>query len=175
MHISVIGTGYVGLVTGACFAEFGVNVTCMDNDARRVERLEKGEVPFFEPGITELVAKGNKEGRLSFTTDIAKAVDKALVIFIAVGTPPKSDGSADLSFVEEVGRGIAKHMTGYKVIVTKSTVPVGTGERLRDVIRKHQPTPINFDIVSNPEFLREGSAIEDFMRPNRVVIGTNSE
>ena len=175
MHISVIGTGYVGLVTGACFAEFGVNVTCMDNDARRVERLERGEVPFFEPGITELVAKGIKEGRLSFTTDVIKAVEKALVIFIAVGTPPKSDGSADLSFVEEVGRGIAAHMTGYKVIVTKSTVPVGTGERLRDVIRKHQPTPINFDIVSNPEFLREGSAIEDFMRPNRVVIGTNSE
>ncbi len=153
MHISVIGTGYVGLVTGACFAEFGVNVTCMDNDARRVEKLEKGEVPFFEPGITELVAKGIKEGRLSFTTDVVKAVDKALVIFIAVGTPPKSDGSADLSFVEEVGRGIAKHMTGYKVIVTKSTVPVGTGERLREVIRKHQTKPINFDIVSNPEFL----------------------
>ena len=175
MHISVIGTGYVGLVTGACFAEFGVNVTCMDNDARRVEKLEKGEVPFFEPGITELVAKGIKEGRLSFTTDVVKAVDKALVIFIAVGTPPKSDGSADLSFVEEVGRGIATHMTGYKVIVTKSTVPVGTGERLREVIRKHQAKPINFDIVSNPEFLREGSAIEDFMRPNRVVLGADSD
>ncbi|MEK7272534.1 MAG: UDP-glucose/GDP-mannose dehydrogenase family protein, partial [Nitrospirota bacterium] len=175
MHISVIGTGYVGLVTGACFAEFGVNVTCMDNDARRVEKLEKGEVPFFEPGITELVAKGIKEGRLSFTTDVVKADDKALVIFIAVGTPPKSDGSADLSFVEEVGRGIATHMTGYKVIVTKSTVPVGTGERLREVIRKHQTKPINFDIVSNPEFLREGSAIEDFMRPNRVVLGADSD
>jgi UDPglucose 6-dehydrogenase len=175
MHISVIGTGYVGLVTGACFAEFGVNVTCMDNDARRVERLERGEVPFFEPGITELVAKGIQEGRLSFTTDVVKAVDKALVIFIAVGTPPKSDGSADLSFVEEVGRGIATHMTGYKVIVTKSTVPVGTGERLREVIRKHQTKPINFDIVSNPEFLREGSAIEDFMRPNRVVLGADSD
>ncbi|NOS79877.1 MAG: UDP-glucose/GDP-mannose dehydrogenase family protein, partial [Nitrospira sp.] len=175
MHISVIGTGYVGLVTGACFAEFGVNVTCMDNDARRVDKLEKGEVPFFEPGITELVAKGIKEGRLSFTTDVVKAVDKALVIFIAVGTPPKSDGSADLSFVEEVGRGIATHMTGYKVIVTKSTVPVGTGERLREVIRKHQTKPINFDIVSNPEFLREGSAIEDFMRPNRVVLGADSD
>jgi UDPglucose 6-dehydrogenase len=175
MNISVIGTGYVGLVTGACFAEFGVNVTCMDNDANRIARLEKGEVPFFEPGITELVAKGIKEGRLSFTTDIAKAVDKALVIFIAVGTPPKSDGSADLSFVEEVGRGIARNMTGYKVIVTKSTVPVGTGERLRDVIKKTQTTPLRFDIVSNPEFLREGSAIEDFMRPNRVVIGADSD
>lgn len=175
MHISVIGTGYVGLVTGACFAEFGVHVTCMDNDARRIERLQQGEVPFFEPGITELVAKGIREGRLSFTTDIAKAVDKALVIFIAVGTPPKTDGSADLSFVEEVGRGIATHMTGYKVIVTKSTVPVGTGDRLREVIKTTQSQPIGFDIVSNPEFLREGSAIEDFMRPNRVVIGADSD
>jgi UDPglucose 6-dehydrogenase len=175
MHISVIGTGYVGLVTGACFAEFGVNVTCMDNDARRIEKLEKGEVPFFEPGITALVAKGVKEGRLSFTTDIAKAVDKALVIFIAVGTPPRGDGSADLSYVEEVGKGIARHMTGYKVIVTKSTVPVGTGEKLREAITKTQEQPIPFDVVSNPEFLREGSAIEDFMRPNRVVIGADSD
>lgn len=175
MHISIIGTGYVGLVTGACFAEFGVNVTCMDNDAGRIEKLEKGEVPFYEPGITELVAKGVKAGRLSFTTDIAKAVDKALVIFIAVGTPPRGDGSADLSYVEEVGRGIARHMTGYKVIVTKSTVPVGTGEKLREVIKASQKTPHRFDIVSNPEFLREGSAIEDFMRPNRVVIGADSE
>lgn len=175
MHISVIGTGYVGLVTGACFAEFGVNVTCMDNDARRIEKLEKGEVPFFEPGITELVAKGVREGRLSFTTDIAKAVDKALVIFIAVGTPPSEDGSANLSFVEEVGRGIARHMTGYKVIVTKSTVPVGTGEKIREVIKKTQKEAIRFDVVSNPEFLREGSAIEDFMRPNRVVIGADSD
>jgi UDPglucose 6-dehydrogenase len=175
MHISVIGTGYVGLVTGACFAEFGVNVTCMDTDAGRITMLEKGEVPFYEPGITELVAKGIKENRLTFSTDIAKAVDKALVIFIAVGTPPRADGSADLSFVEEVGRGIARHMNGYKVIVTKSTVPVGTGEKLREVIRANQSGRYRFDIVSNPEFLREGSAIEDFMRPNRVVIGADSE
>ncbi len=175
MHISIIGTGYVGLVTGACFAEFGVNVTCMDNDARRVEKLEKGEVPFYEPGITELVGKGVKEGRLSFTTDIAKAVDKALVIFIAVGTPPRGDGSADLSYVEEVGKGIARNMTGYKVIVTKSTVPVGTGEKLREVIKKTQTHAHRFDIVSNPEFLREGAAIEDFLRPNRVIIGAESE
>jgi UDPglucose 6-dehydrogenase len=175
MHISVIGTGYVGLVTGACFAEFGVNVTCMDNDAKRIEKLEKGEVPFFEPGIAELVAKGVKEGRLSFTTDIAKAVEKALVVFIAVGTPPSEDGSANLSFVEEVGRGIARHMTSYKVIVTKSTVPVGTGEKIREVMKQTQKTPIRFDVVSNPEFLREGSAIEDFMRPNRVVIGADSD
>lgn len=175
MHISVIGTGYVGLVTGACFAEFGVNVTCMDNDAARIERLEKGEVPFYEPGITELVAKGVKDHRLAFTTDMGKAVDKALVIFIAVGTPPRADGSADLTFVEEVARGIAGHMTGYKVIVTKSTVPVGTGQRIREIVRESQKEPIRFDIVSNPEFLREGSAIEDFMRPNRVVIGADSE
>ena len=175
MHISVIGTGYVGLVTGACFSEFGVSVTCMDTDAKRIARLEKGDVPFYEPGITELVAKGIREGRISFTTDVAKAVDKALVIFIAVGTPPRADGSADLSYVEEVGRGIARTMTGYKVIVTKSTVPVGTGERLREEINANQSGKFRFDIVSNPEFLREGSAIEDFMRPNRVVIGTDSE
>ncbi len=174
MHISVIGTGYVGLVTGACFAEFGLTVTCMDSDSKRIGKLEKGEVPFYEPGITELVAKGIRDNRLAFTTDIAKAVDEALVILIAVGTPSRSDGSADLSYVEEVGRGIAKHMTGYKVIATKSTVPVGTGEKLREVIKASQKQPIRFDIVSNPEFLREGSAIEDFMRPNRVVIGADS-
>ncbi len=175
MHISVIGTGYVGLVTGACFAGFGLNATCMDTDARRISKLEKGDVPFYEPGLTELVAKGLRENRLAFTTDVAKAVDQALVIFIAVGTPSRNDGSADLSYIEEVGRGIARHMTGYKVIATKSTVPVGTGEQLREVIRAHQSVPVRFDIVSNPEFLREGSAIEDFLRPNRVVIGTDSE
>jgi UDPglucose 6-dehydrogenase len=174
MHISVIGTGYVGLVTGACFAEFGLNVTCMDIDAKRIARLEKGDVPFYEPGINELVAKGLKDGRLSFTTDIAKAVEHALVIFIAVGTPTRADGSADLSFIEEVGRGIGRCMSGYKVIVTKSTVPVGTGEKLRDVIRANQSQAYRFDIVSNPEFLREGSAIEDFLRPNRVVFGADS-
>jgi UDPglucose 6-dehydrogenase len=175
MHISVIGTGYVGLVTGACFAEFGVYVTCMDSDAQRIASLERGEVPFYEPGLPELVAKGLRENRLTFTTDIAKAVDQALVIFIAVGTPPRGDGSADLSYVEEVGRGIARNMRGYKVIVTKSTVPVGTGETLRAVIKEHQTDVFGFDIVANPEFLREGSAIEDFLRPNRVVLGTDSE
>jgi UDPglucose 6-dehydrogenase len=174
MYISVMGTGYVGLVTGACFAEFGLHVTCMDIDAKRIARLEKGDVPFYEPGITELVTKGLKENRLHFTTDIAKAVEEALVIFIAVGTPTRTDGSADLSYVEEVGRAIAQAMTSYKVIVTKSTVPVGTGEKLREVIRAHQTKPSRFDVVSNPEFLREGSAIEDFLRPNRVVIGADS-
>ncbi|TAJ08222.1 MAG: UDP-glucose/GDP-mannose dehydrogenase family protein [Nitrospirae bacterium] len=175
MHISVIGTGYVGLVTGACFAEFGLNVTCMDTDAKRIGKLEKGEVPFFEPGLTELVHKGIKENHLTFTSNLPKAVEDALVIFIAVGTPPRADGSADLSYVEEVGRGIAQHMKSYKVIATKSTVPVGTGERIRQVIKTNQAAPCRFDMVSNPEFLREGSAIEDFLRPNRVVIGADSD
>lgn len=175
MQISVIGTGYVGLVTGACFAEFGVNVLCMDNDERRIARLEKGEVPFYEPGLTELVAKGLIQGRLSFTKELTRAVDHGEVIFIAVGTPQKQDGSADLSFVEEVGRGIARKMASYKVIATKSTVPVGTGALLQNIITATQEKKIAFDVVSNPEFLREGSAIEDFMRPNRVVIGSDSE
>ena len=175
MHISVIGTGYVGLVTGACFAEFGVNVTCMDTDVDRIATLEKGEVPFYEPGLSELVMKGMREKRLTFTTDVGHAIEHALVIFIAVGTPSRSDGSADLSYVEQVGRGIGQHMKGYKVIATKSTVPVGTGERLREVIKAHQREDCRFDIVSNPEFLREGSAIEDFLRPNRVIIGADSD
>jgi UDPglucose 6-dehydrogenase len=170
----VIGTGYVGLVTGACFAEFGLNVTCMDTDAKRIGKLEKGDVPFYEPGLTELVNKTLRENHLSFTTDIVKAVEQALVIFIAVGTPSRADGSADLSYVEDVGRGIAQHMSSYKVIATKSTVPVGTGEKLREVIKSNQAAHCRFDMVSNPEFLREGSAIEDFLRPNRVVIGADS-
>ncbi len=174
MNISVIGTGYVGLVTGACFAEYGVQVVCMDKDERRIARLEKGEIPIYEPGLAELVGKGLAEGRLAFTTDLRRAVESSLAIFIAVGTPAKDDGSANLSFVEAVGRGIAAHLTGYKVIVTKSTVPVGTGERLRELIGTYAVSAAPFDIVSNPEFLREGSAIEDFMRPNRVVIGANS-
>ena len=174
MNISVIGTGYVGLVTGACFAEFGVQVTCMDKDERRIALLEKGDIPIYEPSLAELVRKGLSEGRLTFTTDLGKAVESGLAIFIAVGTPSRDDGSADLSFVEDVGQGIASHLNGYKVIVTKSTVPVGTGERLRDLITRHAPQPARIDIVSNPEFLREGSAVEDFMRPNRVVIGADS-
>lgn len=174
MHISVIGTGYVGVVTGACFAEFGLNVMCMDTDAERIARLEKGDVPFHEPGLAELVGKGLRDGRLEFSTDIAQAIEKALVIFVAVGTPSRSDGSADLSSIEEVARNIARHMDGYKVITTKSTVPVGTAQRMRDLIKKDQTAPYRFDMVSNPEFLREGSAIEDFLRPDRVVIGAES-
>ena len=174
MHISVIGTGYVGLVTGACFAEYGLNVLCMDTDASRIAKLENGEVPFFEPGLTELVGKNMKADRLSFTTDLTKAVDEALAIFIAVGTPSRPDGSADLSFVDEVARSIGSRMTGYKVVITKSTVPVGTAKRIRDLIKSSQSKPCSFGVVSNPEFLREGSAIEDFMRPDRVVIGADS-
>jgi len=180
MHIGIIGTGYVGLVTGACFAEFGLFVTCVDKDEKKIKSLEKGLIPFYEPGLDELVKRNIKQGRLKFTTKIAKAVE-SLVIFIAVGTPRRGDGSADMKYVEEVAREIAGHLDGYKVIVTKSTVPVGTGEKLREIISKqlkaksYQLSAINFDIVSNPEFLREGSAIEDFMRPNRVVIGAKSQ
>ncbi len=175
MHISVLGTGYVGLVTGACFAEFGLNVTCMDVDAARIHQLTCSEMPFYEPGLAALVTKGLQSGRLIFTTDLNQAVDTALVIFIAVGTPSNLDGSADLSYVDEVARSIGSRMTGYKVVATKSTVPVGTATRVRDMIKAHQARPINFDVASNPEFLREGSAIEDFMRPDRVVIGVESE
>ena len=172
MHIAVIGTGYVGLVTGACFAEFGVDVTCVDVDADKIQRLESGIMPIYEPGLEQLVTKNSQAGRLRFTTNVQEAVEQALVIFLAVGTPPLSDGSPDLSFVESAALSVAEHMNGYKVIVTKSTVPIGTGERIRKLIREHQKSPLAFGIVSNPEFLREGAAINDFMRPDRVVIGS---
>lgn len=174
MHIGIIGTGYVGLVTGACFAEFGLFVTCVDKDEQKIRSLKRGEIPFYEPGIEELVKRNLKQGRLQFTTKIAKAVESSLVIFIAVGTPRRGDGSADLKYVEEVATEIAEAMDGYKVIVTKSTVPVGTGQKIREIISRNLKGKVDFDIVSNPEFLREGSAIEDFMRPNRVVIGAKS-
>jgi UDPglucose 6-dehydrogenase len=175
MHIGIIGTGYVGLVTGACFAEFGVYATCIDKDAKKIRALRKGQVPFYEPGLEELVSRNIKNGRLRFSTSINDAVDSSLVVFIAVGTPPRGDGSADMRYVEEVASEIAENIKGYKVIVTKSTVPVGTGARLRKIISKKLKEQIDFDIVSNPEFLREGAAIEDFMRPNRVVIGAGSQ
>ncbi len=175
MNISVIGTGYVGLVTGACFAEFGVNVTCVDKIVEKIDMLNKGIIPFYEPGLKELVDKNMKEGRLRFTTDIGKAIRESLVIFIAVGTPSKDDGSADLTYVDEVARAIGENLNGYKVIVTKSTVPVGTGDRIKKIIEENMVESHPFSIASNPEFLREGSAIEDFMRPNRVVIGADSE
>lgn len=175
MHIGIIGTGYVGLVTGACFAEFGLFVTCLDKDEKKIKSLKKGKVPFYEPGLEELVQRNLKEGRLTFTTDVAEAVDSSLAIFIAVGTPPRGDGSADLKYIEDVAKEIAANLNGYKIIVTKSTVPVGTGDRIREIVSRNLKELVHFDIVSNPEFLREGSAIEDFMRPNRVVIGVDPE
>jgi UDPglucose 6-dehydrogenase len=174
MHIGIIGTGYVGLVTGACFAEFGLFVTCVDKDEKKISALKKGIIPFYEPGLEDLVKRNIKQERLRFTTKIKKAVESSLLIFIAVGTPRRGDGSADIKYVEEVAREIAKQMEDYKVIVTKSTVPVGTGQKIRDIISRNLKEQIDFDIVSNPEFLREGAAIEDFMRPNRVVIGAKS-
>jgi UDPglucose 6-dehydrogenase len=173
MNIAVVGTGYVGLVTGTCFAEFGVNVSCVDVDAPKISQLREGKVPIFEPGLEEMVRRNLKEKRLSFTTDLDAAVKASQVIFIAVGTPQGEDGAADLSFVRQVARGIARAMTDYKVVVTKSTVPMGTGAMIRNLIREEQATAVEFSVASNPEFLREGSAIEDFMRPNRVVIGAD--
>src|SRR6187549_3414840 len=175
MHIAVIGSGYVGLVTGACFAEFGVDVTCVDVDEDKIERLNKGVMPIYEPGLEQLVLKNTQAGRLRFTTDVRQAVEQALVIFLAVGTPPKPDGSPDLSFVEQAALSIADYMNGYKVVVTKSTVPIGTGEHIRQLVAERKKTKATFGVVSNPEFLREGAAINDFMRPDRVVIGSRDE
>jgi len=171
MNIVVVGTGYVGLVTGSCFAEFGVSVVGVDKDAGKIALLQNGGVPFYEPGLEEMVRRNLREGRLSFSTDMKTAVEKALVILIAVGTPPGDGGAADLSFVREVALGIARFMNGYKVVVTKSTVPMGTGAMIRRLIEENQVHKTPFSVASNPEFLREGAAIEDFMRPNRVVIG----
>jgi len=175
MHIAVIGSGYVGLVTGACFAEFGVDVACVDVDADKIAQLSRGEATIYEPGLDQLLQKNLQAGRLRFTTDLQSAVEPASVIFLAVGTPPKPDGSADLTFVDTAARGVAAHIHSYKVVAMKSTVPVGTGKRLTALIKKHLPKPVDFGVVSNPEFLREGAAIGDFMRPDRVVIGSNDE
>ena len=175
MNICVIGTGYVGLVTGACLAEFGMNLICVDSDIRKIDLLRKGKVSIYEPGLEEVVAKNMREGRLRFSTSIEEGVRSSLVIFIAVGTPSNDDGSADLRAVEEVAKDIARIMDGYKVVVVKSTVPVGTCRKLKTLIQEHQMKPIPFDIVSNPEFQREGSAVEDFLRPDRVTIGAESE
>ena len=173
MNIAVIGTGYVGLVTGACFAEFGVHVTCVDVDAIKVEKLNKGVIPIYEPGLDLIVEKNVEAGRLHFTTDIKSAVRDALVVFLAVGTPPRDDGSPDMSFYQQAAKDVAEAMNGYKVLVTKSTVPVGTGKWLREFVTSNMASPIEFGVASNPEFLREGAAITDFMRPDRVVIGSN--
>jgi UDPglucose 6-dehydrogenase len=177
MNITVVGTGYVGLVSGACFSEFGVQVTCVDNVDDKIEALKRGEIPIYEPGLDEIVARNVRGGRLSFTTDISEAVDQSLVIFIAVGTPAASDGSTDLTSVEAVSREIGQHISSYKVIVTKSTVPVGTSDKIRGWIQEgldRRAEKASFSIASNPEFLREGAAIGDFMRPDRVVIGTEA-
>ncbi len=172
MKISVIGTGYVGLVTGTCLAESGNDVVCMDIDARKIEALNSGQVPIYEPGLEELIKRNTAHGRLLFTTDMASAVKTSDLIFIAVGTPPGEDGSADLKHVLGAAREIGTHMNGHKIIINKSTVPVGTGDRVRAAVASR--TKHKFDVVSNPEFLKEGAAIEDFMKPDRVVVGADS-
>jgi UDPglucose 6-dehydrogenase len=171
MHICVVGTGYVGLVTGACLADFGINVTCVDKDEKKISKLLEGEIPIYEPGLDALVEKNSKAGRLHFSTELVPAIENALAIFIAVGTPPKEDGSADLSYVVQVAEAIADNLNGYKVVVTKSTVPIGTGQLIEKIMTERGSGEHPFSVVSNPEFLREGSAISDFMRPDRVVIG----
>jgi UDPglucose 6-dehydrogenase len=175
MRIAMIGTGYVGLVSGACFSEFGVEVVCVDKIAAKIERLKRGEMPIYEPGLDGLVASNVRAGRLSFSTDLKSAVEGADAVFIAVGTPSRrGDGHADLTYVYDAAREIAEALDGYTVVVTKSTVPVGTGDEIERIIHETRPDA-DFDVVSNPEFLREGSAINDFMRPDRVVIGTESD
>jgi UDPglucose 6-dehydrogenase len=175
MQIAVIGSGYVGLVTGACFAEFGVDVACVDVDADKIAQLNRGQTPIYEPGLEQLIQKNLQAGRLRFTTDLPSAVDPASVVFLAVGTPPKTDGSADPSFVNTAAIEVARNIRSYKVVAMKSTVPVGTGKRLTELIKKNLPAPVPFSVVSNPEFLREGAAISDFMRPDRIVIGSGDE
>jgi len=175
VNICVVGTGYVGLVTGAVFSDLGNDVVCVDNDQAKIEALRAGRMPIYEPGLEEMVARNKDDGRLTFTTDLGAAVRQSDVIFIAVGTPPKETGETDLSHVEAVAGAIGRSMDRYKVVVNKSTVPVGTGEFVREVITRHQPRPIDFDVVSHPEFLREGSAIEDTLRPDRIVIGAPNQ
>ncbi len=175
MKIAVVGTGYVGLVTGACFAELGHDVICVDVDAEKIAKLRGGNVPIHEPGLEEVVARGIEGGRLRFTTDLGEAVRPAKLVFVCVPTPPLEDGGADLSHVEDAAREIVKHIADYKVVVNKSTIPVGSTGRIERIVHERLPAQIEFDFASNPEFLREGSAVFDFMHPDRVVIGTRSE
>src|SRR4028119_687126 len=175
MNICVVGSGYVGLVTGACLADFGMNVVGVDKDHAKVEALRRGEVPIYEPGLGAIVQKNMEEGRLRFSSDLGPAIEEASAVFIAVGTPPREDGSADLTFIRAVAESIGDHLNGFKVIVTKSTVPVGTGKMVEQIVRERAGGRHRFSVVSNPEFLREGSAIEDFMHPDRVVIGTRDQ
>ena len=175
MNICVVGTGYVGLVTGAVFSDLGNEVVCVDNQPGKIEDLRAGRMPIYEPGLEEMVGRNVSDGRLSFTTDLPAAVRRSVIVFITVGTPPKDDGQSDLSAVEEVAAVIGRSLERYTVVVNKSTVPVGTGEFVREVIERHQAQPVPFDVVSNPEFLREGSAIEDTLRPDRIVIGAPTQ
>jgi UDPglucose 6-dehydrogenase len=175
MKLTLIGTGYVGLVTGTCFAEVGHQVLCVDNDAAKVKLLRSGGIPIYEPGLEELVKKNVAAGRLAFTDSTAEGVQASDVVFIAVPTPPQTDGSVDLSFIERVARDIAAAMTTYKIVVDKSTVPVRTGEKVSETIKRYCPAKVDFDVVSNPEFLREGFAVGDLMKPDRVVIGVRSQ
>lgn len=178
MNIAIVGTGYVGLVSGTCFADTGANVTCVDVDAAKIERLQKGEIPIYEPGLDELVVKNVKAGRLKFTTDLASILNEQEIVFSAVGTPPDEDGSADLKYVLEVAKTIGENLDKYVVVVTKSTVPVGTALKVRNTIQAEldkRKVTVEFDVASNPEFLKEGNAIKDFMSPDRVVVGVESE
>lgn len=178
MNIAIVGTGYVGLVTGACFSQMGIDVTCVDVDSAKIARIARGEIPIYEPGLDELVRKNIAAGRLHFTTDLAECLDSVEVVFSAVGTPPDDDGSADLRHVMEVARTFGRHISRYTLLVTKSTVPVGTAAAIKAEVRRQlqeRGADIPFDVASNPEFLKEGAAIKDFMHPDRVVVGTDSE
>ena len=173
-RVAVIGTGYVGLVLGACLADFGNNVLCADIDKDKIRRLNNGEIPIYEPGLKEIVDRTCQMGRLSFSDDPEAVIREAEVIFIAVGTPMSDDGKADMRYVDAVGKMIGKNLNGYKIICTKSTVPIGTGKRLKSLIKDNAAGPVDFDVVSNPEFLKEGAAVKDFLEPDRVVFGSET-
>ena len=178
MHVAIVGTGYVGLVTGTCFAEVGINVTCVDIDRKKIENLKNGISPIYEPGLDEMIDRNVKKGRLHFTTDLSKIVNDTEVVFIAVGTPPDEDGSADLQYVLSVAAEVGRNMNKYMLVVTKSTVPVGTAKKVRNALQTEldkRKSDLQFDIASNPEFLKEGAAIDDFMKPDRIVVGIESE
>jgi len=178
MNVTIVGSGYVGLVTGACFSEVGINVTCVDIDQKKIENLNKGIIPIFEPGLENMITKNMKKGRLSFTTNIAEALEDSEVLFISVGTPPDEDGSADLKYVLAVARDCGKHMKDYMLVVTKSTVPVGTSKKVKKALQEEldkRNVDIEFDVASNPEFLKEGAAINDFLKPDRIVVGLDSQ